>query len=43
MEVICERCGLWRDPQTVVVVEEFVVKTREELGALASEPSRPEG
>jgi hypothetical protein len=35
LEVICDRCGLWRDPQTVVVIEEIVVATREEWQTLA--------
>ena len=36
LEVICDRCGLWRDPQTVVVIEEIVVATREDEETLAA-------
>ena len=31
LEVICDRCGLWRDPQTARIVEVIVVETREEV------------
>jgi hypothetical protein len=36
LEVMCESCGLWRDPQTVVVIEEIVVATREDEETLAA-------
>ena len=31
LEVVCDRCGLWRDPQTVCLIEEIIVKTREDV------------
>lgn len=37
LEVICDSCGLWRDAQTVVVIEEIVGATREEWQALAAD------
>jgi len=33
LEVVCDRCGRWRDPQTVCLIEEIIVKTREEAKA----------
>ena len=33
LEVICDRCGLWRDPQTARIVEVIVVETREDVEA----------
>jgi hypothetical protein len=28
--VVCDRCGRWRDPQTACLIEEIIIKTREE-------------
>jgi hypothetical protein len=37
LEVVCDRCGLWRDPQTTQVLEEIIVETREEVEAFLAE------
>ena len=42
LEVVCDRCGLWRDPQTVLVLEEIIVETRAEVEAFRAKDSRPE-
>jgi hypothetical protein len=34
LEVVCDHCGLWRDPQTACVIEEIIVETRAEVEAL---------
>jgi hypothetical protein len=34
LDVVCDRCGLWRDPATTLVIEEIIVETREEVEAL---------
>lgn len=33
LEVVCDRCGLWRDPQTTCLIEEIIVRTRAEVSA----------
>jgi hypothetical protein len=42
LEVVCDRCGLWRDPQTVLVLEEIIVETRAEVEAFLANQRKPE-
>jgi hypothetical protein len=42
LDVVCDRCGLWRDPQTACVIEEIIVKTREDMEGSLAKVTRPE-
>ena len=42
LEVVCDRCGKWRDPQTALVLEEIIVETRAEVEAFRANQRRPE-
>jgi hypothetical protein len=33
LDVLCDRCGLRRDPETTLVIEEIIVETRAEAEA----------
>jgi hypothetical protein len=40
LDVVCDRCGQRRDPQTTLVVEEVIVQTRAEAEAFFADQSR---
>jgi hypothetical protein len=40
LDVVCDDCGLWRDPQTTQILAEIVVSTREEFEAFLAEERR---
>ena len=42
LDVVCDRCGLWRDPQTARIVEVIVVETREDVEASRVNATRQE-
>jgi hypothetical protein len=42
LEVVCDRCGQWRDPQTTLVLEEIIVETRAEVEAFLANQRKPE-
>jgi hypothetical protein len=42
VDVVCDCCGLWRDPQTAQVLEEIIVETREEVEAFLAAQRRQE-
>jgi hypothetical protein len=33
LDVVCDSCGLWRDPETTQLIEEVIITTREEAAA----------
>ena len=42
LEVVCDRCGQWRDPATALVLEEIIVETRAEVEAFRANQRKPE-
>lgn len=41
LDVVCESCGLRRDPASTLVIEEVIVQTREEVEAIFAEYREP--
>jgi hypothetical protein len=41
LDVVCDRCGLRRDPVSTLVIEEVIVESREEVEAIFAEYREP--